>query len=117
MASYSLLLVLLDKDALPDIPYSLDVSAFALLVLPAIALGLVFPYLFVGKRRLWWCWALSASLLAYAVIFWRQYPSSHSTLPEYALKLSAHYLPMIMVGLVATGWLQLLRSRHATNGV
>ena len=117
MASYSLLLVLLDKDALPRIPYSLDVSAFVLLVVPAIALGLVFPYLFVGERRLWWCWALSASLLAYAVIFWRQYPSSHSTLLEYALKLLAHFLPMIMIGLVAAGWLRLSRSRHATKGV
>ena len=116
MASYSMLFVILDKNALPYIPHALAITVFLLLVVPAFVFGLVLPYLFVGAKRLWWCWALSLSLLAYALATLRLYPSSHSTAAAYALWLLAHYLPMVVVGVAATVLLWHTRC-HATQGV
>jgi len=116
MASYSLLFVLLDNDAMPRVAYSHDLTIAFLLLVPAIALGLVLPHLFVGTKRIWWCWALSLSLLAYAIITWRIYPATHSTLITYAFRLLAHYAPMAAVGVAATISFRLMRS-HVRNGV
>jgi hypothetical protein len=92
--------------------YSLGVATFIASVVPAVALGAINPFLFAGKHRAIWCWALSLSLLGWAFVAWPPIFPDDSLQSKVLLTL-AFYGPFPIMGLVATAVLRWSTKQHA----